>query len=148
MAIEIKLLERGDEAVLDDVTPGVFDGPISPGLTAEFLGDPRHHLAVAVENGRVVGFASGIHYVHPDKPAELWVNELGIAPTHRGRGLGKGVLEMLLMKGRQLGCAQAWVLAERQNAAATALYASLGGEEAPVPSVMFEFDLEFGSAQD
>jgi aminoglycoside 6'-N-acetyltransferase I len=147
VAIEIKLLECGDEAVLDNVAPQVFDNPISSRLTAEFLSDPRHHLVVAIENGRVVGFASGVHYVHPDKPAELWVNELGITPTHRGRGLGKGVLQLLLMKGRQLGCARAWVLTDRQNTAATALYASLGGKEASVPSVMFEFALEPGSAR-
>ena len=73
MTIEIRLLGPDDERVLRQVAPGVFDHDVNPALSAEFLHDPRHHLAVAIENGSVVGFASGVHYVHPDKPAELWV---------------------------------------------------------------------------
>lgn len=74
MAIEILLLQPGDEAVLGNVAPGVFDHPIDSRLTAEFLADARHHVAVAVDEGMVVGFASGVHYAHPDKPCELCVN--------------------------------------------------------------------------
>jgi aminoglycoside 6'-N-acetyltransferase I len=60
---------------------------------AEFLRDERHHLAVAIEDETVVGFASGVHYVHPDKPAELWINEVGVAPSHHRRGIGKPLLQ-------------------------------------------------------
>ena len=105
----------------------MFDNPIDERLTAEFLQDPRHHLAVAVEEGVVVGFASGVHYVHPDKPAELWVNELGVAPTHRRRGVAKGLLYLLFGVGRREGCRVAWVPTERPNARAMRLYESCGG---------------------
>jgi hypothetical protein len=54
-----------------NVAAEVFDNPIDADLTAEFLGDARHHLAVAIDDGLVVGFASAIHYVHPDKPPQL-----------------------------------------------------------------------------
>jgi len=42
--------------------------------------DPRHHLVVAVEHV-VVGFCSAVDYIQPDKPPELWINEVGVAPT-------------------------------------------------------------------
>ena len=141
MAVEIRLLAPGDDAVLRAVAPGVFDNAIDPQLTAAFLRDPRHHLAVAIENGQVVGFASGVHYLHPDKPAELWVNEVGVAPTHLRRGLGQAVLRRLLECGAELGCRQAWVLTEPDNAGAMALYASVGGAEVSPPPVMLEFAL-------
>lgn len=57
--------------------------PIDPTWSAEFLRDPRHHIAVAIEDGVVVGIASGVHYLHPDKPPELFVNEVGVAPAFR-----------------------------------------------------------------
>ena len=129
MSLEIRILRRGDEQVLQNVAAEVFDNPIDPDLTREFLADPRHHLAVAIDNGLVVAFASGVHYVHPDKPPQLWINEVAVAPTHQRRGLGKAVMKALLDIGRTHRCTEAWVLTDRTNTAAMALYASLGGTE-------------------
>jgi ribosomal protein S18 acetylase RimI-like enzyme len=129
MAVEIRVLQTGDDRVLMNVGAEVFDNPIDPELTREFLEDPRHHIAVAVDDGMVVGFASGVHYVHPDKPPELWINEVAIAPTHRRRGLGKSVLRALFAVGRAHKCTAAWVLTDRINVAAMALYSSVGGTE-------------------
>jgi ribosomal protein S18 acetylase RimI-like enzyme len=129
MAIEIKVLQPGDDSILMNVAPEVFDNPINPELTREFLEDPRHHIAVAIDSGVVVGFASGVHYVHPDKRPELWINEVALAPTHRRRGLGKALLQALFDVGRVHHCTVAWVLTDRGNTAAMSLYSSLGGTE-------------------
>jgi ribosomal protein S18 acetylase RimI-like enzyme len=140
MEITLRLLGRGDAAVLGRVAEGVFDHPVDPALAAELLADPRHHLAVAVADGVVVGMASGVHYVHPDKPPELWVNEVGVAPGHRGAGLGRRLLELLLEHGRELGCREAWVLTQAGNDTARRLYRRAGGRE-DAAVVMYDFDL-------
>jgi len=129
MTVEIKVLRSGDESVLANVAAEVFDNPIDAQLTAEFLGDPRHHLVVAIDDGLVVGFASAIHYVHPDKPPQMWINEVAIAPPYRCRGLGKAVLRSLFEVGQAHNCTVAWVLTDRTNVAAMALYSSVGGTE-------------------
>jgi len=126
---EVLILEADAASVLDRVAPDVFDLPLRPELVAEFLSDPRHHLAVAIESGAIVGFASAVHYVHPDKAAELWINEVGVAPGHRGRGLGGRLVTRLLELAGELDCRDAWVLTERDNAGAMALYRSIGGVE-------------------
>jgi aminoglycoside 6'-N-acetyltransferase I len=147
MAIEIKILDPQDASVLEHVAPDVFDDPIDVGRTKEFLVDPRHHLAVAIEDGLVVGFVSAVHYVHPDKPCpELWINEVSVAATHRGRGLGTRLLHSLFDVARGLGCAEAWVLTDRANTAAMRLYAAAGSTEAPTDHVMFTFRLDGGAA--
>lgn len=140
--MEFKVLGGGDERVLSRVAPGVFDSPVDERLTAEFLRDPRHHIAVAVNEGVVVGFASAVHYIHPDKPAELWVNEVGVSPEHHRRGVARALLKLLFGVGRQEGCATAWVLTERENGPAIGLYQSCGGEEAQGETVMFSFELD------
>jgi aminoglycoside 6'-N-acetyltransferase I len=99
--VTIKILGPGDDAVLQSGAPEVFDHTLNPALAAEFLRDPRHHLTVAVDEGLVVGFASGVHYVHPDKPPEMWIDEVGVAPTHQGRGLGRAVIQALLEHARR-----------------------------------------------
>jgi ribosomal protein S18 acetylase RimI-like enzyme len=146
MAVEIKLLGPQDADVLANVDPNVFDDPIDAVRSAEFLADPRHHLAVAIEDGLVVGFVSAVHYVHPDKPRpELWINEIGVAETHRRRGLGKRLLHAVFALARQLGCAEAWVMTDRSNSAAMGLYAAAGSTEAPTDHVMFTFELDAGT---
>jgi GNAT superfamily N-acetyltransferase len=97
MLIDIKVLGPDDAFVLDRVAPDVFDDPIDVRRAKEFLNDPRHHLAVAVDGGVVIGFVSAVHYVHPDKPRpELWINEVSVAATHRQRGLGTRLLRCML----------------------------------------------------
>ena len=140
--MEVRLLRRGDEQVLAAVADDVFDDPLDAAATAAYLADPRHHLAVAIDGGVVVGFASAVVYVHPDKPQpELWINEVGVASTHQRRGLGRDLLKALLDVARREGCSEAWVLADRSNTAAQEFYASLGGARAPEDAVMFTFTL-------
>jgi aminoglycoside 6'-N-acetyltransferase I len=142
VTIEIRMLDASDHALLDNVAPDLFDEATDPHLVTEFLADPRHHLAAAIDAGQIVGFASGVHYVHPDKPSELWINEVGVAPSHQGRGIATSILKTLLQHATSLGCREAWVLTDRSNAAAMRLYASAGGEEGPRDQVMFTFFLE------
>jgi ribosomal protein S18 acetylase RimI-like enzyme len=52
-----------------------------------------------------------------------------MAPTHRRRGLGKAVLKALLDVGRAQNCKVAWILTDKNNVAAMALYSSIGGAE-------------------
>ncbi|MDB5483865.1 MAG: acetyltransferase [Caulobacteraceae bacterium] len=139
--MDIRVLTSADGSVLEDVAEGVFDDAVDGALATEFLADPRHHICVAVDDGTVVGFASAVHYVHPDKPTELWVNEVGVAPAYQRRGLAKAILEALLSHARALGCAEAWVLTDEDNAPARALYNALGGQETP-RTVMVTFALE------
>ncbi|MEI9989411.1 MAG: GNAT family N-acetyltransferase [Rhizomicrobium sp.] len=141
MSIEVRLLEKGEEAVLAHIAPAVFDNDIEPELAREFLADPHHHIAVAIDKGVVVAFASGVDYIHPDKARELFVNEVGTAPTHRGRGLAKAVLSALLDRARAVGCKIAWVLTDTDNAPARGLYAALNGKELTLDTVHIEFDL-------
>lgn len=129
MTIDVRILEAGEEHVLANCAEDVFDNAVDPALARQFLADPRHHIAVAIDAGVVVGMATGVHYIHPDKPAELWINEVGVAPDYHGQGLGKRVLGALLEHGRALGCGEAWVITNVGNAAARALYVSVGGTE-------------------
>lgn len=141
--IEIKLLSRTDLSILHNVAEDVFDDPIVESSTEEFLNDPRHQLVVALDDGLVVGFVSAVIYVHPDKPApELWINEIGVAPTHQRQGIGKALMQAILEEAKQAGCTEAWVLTERDNLPAMAMYKSTGGEETPPDSVMFTFKLK------
>ena len=140
--LQIRILKPGDEKVLETVAPDLFDDAIDARATREFLGDPRHRLAVAIEDGVVVGFVSAVLYVHPDKPApELWINEVGVASSHQRQGIARRLLQCTLDEARTAGCREAWVLTDRSNHAAMRLY-DAGGGEASGDHVMFTFRLD------
>ena len=139
---EIKLLGPNDLRVLDNVARDGFDDPIVGASAQEFLSDPRHRLVVALDNDLVVGFVIAVIYVHPDKPApELWINEIGVAPTHHRQGIGKALMQAILQEAKKSGCSEAWVLTDRTNLAAMAMYRSTGGIEETPDSTMFTYIL-------
>ena len=137
----IRLLGPDDASVLGNVAPSVFDNAIDPRWTAEFLSDPRHHLVVAIDEGRVVGMASAIHHVHPDKAPYLWISEIAVAPPYQGQRIGRRLMERILDRGRELGCCQACLGTDRSNTAARRCYAAAGGVVMLEDQLLVEFDL-------
>ncbi len=125
----VRLLHCDDALLIDHAAADVFDNPADPVQTRAFLADPRHHIVAAIDNGIMVGFVSAVDYIHPDKPAELWINETGVAATHQRQGLASAMMAAMLDHGRAIACTTAWVLTDRTNAAANALYLAAGGTE-------------------
>jgi aminoglycoside 6'-N-acetyltransferase I len=139
--VEVRLLTAEDIAVLHHVDPDVFDHPVQGPLAERFLATPDNRLAVATLSGVVVGMASAIAYVHPDKPRQLFINEVGVAGRVRGQGIGKRLVRALLEEGRRMGCVEAWVATEVGNEAARALYTSLAGVEDEDHAVVYTWPL-------
>lgn len=139
MTISYQLVRADAAHILHHVAPDVFDHAIDPRWTAEFLADTRHHLIVALDDTLVVGFISALHYVHPDKAPECWINELGVAPSHQRQGIGRTLMRRMFAHARTLGCASAWLLAEPENTPALRLYAALQAEQHT--TVMMAFKL-------
>ena len=139
---KVRLIGPEDLDLLDRVAENVFDNPIVESSAREFLGDARHRLVVALDENTVVGFVSAVIYVHPDKPApELWINEIGVAPSHQRQGIGKALMQAILEEAKRSGCSEAWVLTDRTNLPAMAMYTRAGGEEAVPDQTMFTFKL-------
>jgi aminoglycoside 6'-N-acetyltransferase I len=139
MPLEIRLLGPTDVAVLDRVADTVFDHAIDARWTRAFFDDARHHLIVAIDDGIVVGMVTAVDYVHPDKAPQLWINEVGVAESHRRGGIGRRLLEAMLAHGRTLGCTEAWLGTEEDNAPARRLYESAGSK--PESFVLYSFIL-------
>lgn len=139
--VDFRTLGRTDVDAFDRVAAGVFDHAIDREGALEFLTDPHLHIAVAVRRGEIIGFASGVDYLNPDKPREMWINEVGVAPGHRGSGIGQGVVRHLLEEAKRVGCVEAWVLTDADNDEANALYQSVGGEEERPGQRMYVFGL-------
>jgi aminoglycoside 3-N-acetyltransferase I len=108
----------------------LYDGPPVRTATNAFLADPRHHLLVALDDdGRTVGFISGVEMTHPDKGTEMFLYELAVAEDARQRGVGLALTARLAELARSQGCYGMWVGVDTDNAAAHATYRAAGGNK-------------------
>jgi ribosomal protein S18 acetylase RimI-like enzyme len=123
--VEIRVLRPGD-AGLVAAASHLFDGPARPEATARFLAEDGHHLLVAYEADRAVGFVSGVEVTHPDKGTEMFLYELAVDEPFRRRGIGRTLVERLGALARAAGCYGMWVVTDDDNDAARATYEGTG----------------------
>ena len=139
MELEIRQVKPGDVALFDRVADAVFDERVDPGRLAAYLAEPGHHMLVALRAGEVVAQVAAVIHRHPDKPTELYIDEVGVTPALQRQGIARAMLEQMLALGKALGCAEAWVGTETDNGPARGLYESRGA--AAEPFVLYLFKL-------
>jgi aminoglycoside 6'-N-acetyltransferase I len=132
----------GIPAPLDDV----FDEDPSPARLTAVVEAEGHLLVIAVDGGRTVGQCAAMVLQLVSKGPELFVENLGVAPSHRRRGVASALLAEVAAWGRAQGCDVAWVATEPDNDAANALYAAWGSE--PEASTVHVVDLTRSGRED
>ncbi|HET8735515.1 MAG TPA: GNAT family N-acetyltransferase, partial [Pricia sp.] len=128
-----------DVSALEKVGDRLFDYPIKPKRAREFLNDSRHHLVLAYHQKEIVGMASAIHYVHPDKNPTLFINEVSVLNDFQNKGIGRSLVKFMVDHGKYLGCTEAWVVTENSNKAARRAYVAAGGSEDEESVILIEF---------
>lgn len=142
MTIDIHRLDSDNSEFLTSIAPDVFDNEINPEYLASFLGDPRHVMFIATDGPTIVGMASGVEYFHPDKPPQLWINEVGVASTHRSQGIGRCLVEALINFAKERRCSYAWLGTGADNMAGQRCFGSHPEVEEPQPFLLYEWELE------
>ncbi len=124
--MDIRELRPGDDRLVAAASQ-LFDGPARPDATARFLAEAGHHLLIAYEDERAVGFVSAVEVTHPDKGTEMFLYELAVDEPFRRRGIGRALVEHLGALAREAGCDGMWVITDHDNEAARATYEGTGG---------------------
>jgi aminoglycoside 6'-N-acetyltransferase I len=137
--LEIRQVGSDDAALFARVAPGVFDAPIDPHRLAAYLVEPGHHMLVAVHGGEIVAQVAAVIHRHPDKPTELYIDEVGVTSALQRQGIARRMIAEMFALGKVLGCEEAWVGTEADNAPARGLYESCGATGEPM--IMFEYEL-------
>jgi len=122
--MEIRRITRFEDV---EAAGDLFDAPPKPEATRRFLSDERHHLLIGYAEGVPAGMVTGFEMTHPDKGTEMFLYELGVGVSFRGRGIGQALVSALAKLARERGCYGMWVLTDDANAAALATYRRAGG---------------------
>ena len=127
--------------LLDRCAPEVFEADILPDSLAAFLDDPRHLMVLAVAEGVVIGKASGTELFHPDKPPQLFINEVDVTPDWQRRGVGRALVAEIVRRARARGCSYAWLGTAVENAGGNACFGRVPGVERAEDFVLYEWAL-------
>jgi len=125
--------------ILNNYDEDIFDEGIDPRRLAVMLKEQNNILLVAVYEGVVIGQALAVIHRHPDKPTELYIDDLGVSEKFQRRGIATRLLEQLFMIGAERDCEEVWVATEPDNEIAIKLYDSMNLEARKV--VVFEGNL-------
>ena len=128
---DVRRMQPGDDALVLGA-PELFDGPPTAEATALFLSRDGHHLLMAFDGDRAVGFVSGVETTHPDKGTEMFLYELAVAEGARSHGVGRSLVAALADVARERGCYGMWVLTDDDNPAAVRAYEAAGGRQEPL----------------
>lgn len=93
-----------------------------------FLSNPTNWIFACVENQKVIGFAYGYELNRLDaKGNMLYIHEVGVLPEYQRQGIAQQLLLDLKTVCRLNGICRFFLLTERHNEPACALYEKAGG---------------------
>jgi len=125
MAEEIIQLGEHNMELLNHLDQSIFDEKVTPARLAALLKEPNQILLVALLDGLVIGQVLAAIHRHPDKPTELYIDDLAVSETVQRRGIATRLLKRLFAIGVERGCEEVWVATEPDNQPARKFYASL-----------------------
>jgi ribosomal protein S18 acetylase RimI-like enzyme len=125
MSVEYVHIVAANARLLDRVAVDVFDHAIDPALVAIYLARPDHILVVAMAGGEIVGHARGVVHHQPDFGPQLYIDNLGVTPALKRKGIATGLMAKLVELGKARGCTDLWLATETDNEEAIGFYKSM-----------------------
>lgn len=136
MPVEIVQLTENNIGLLNQLDEDIFDESVNAERLEAVVREDNHILLVALLEGRVIGQVLAMIHRHPDKPTELYIDDLAVSESVQRRGIATHLLQTLFALGLERGCEEVWVATEPENEPAKKFYGSL--ELAMREAVVFE----------
>lgn len=119
--VRIRELEKHDIEAVSIIEAQSFSMPWSAADFEKLVADEKSLYLVAEIDGQVVG-CCGVTNVS----GEGNINNVVVQEDHRGQGLAYAMMQELLLRGREMGCAEFTLEVRVSNAPAIHVYEKLG----------------------
>jgi GNAT superfamily N-acetyltransferase len=107
-----------------------------------FLKDSGSYLLLAVENEQVVGSLNGYLLQRPyRKEPQFLLYEIDVRPGFQNKGIGASLVNRFIDYARSAGAYEVWVLTNRSNKSALAMYTKCSLREEEGDEVMLSLRL-------
>lgn len=127
-SLETQWITAENADLLGNVADGVFDHAIDPQRLAKYLANPGNLMCLALIDGLVVAMVMCVIHDHPDKPTELFLDEIGTGDDWRQQGIAKALMAEVFERADAEGIDEIWLGTEPDNLPARRLYESTGAK--------------------
>ncbi|WP_298304591.1 N-acetyltransferase [uncultured Erythrobacter sp.] len=131
-------IDAANTHLLKSIAPGTFDHAIDPARLKRYLANPANWMGVAIHNNIVVGMVMAVIHTHPDKPTELFLDEIGTGDDWRRKGIARSLMQKVFERADAEGIDEIWLGTEPDNDAANGLYQGFKHERED--AVIYYFD--------
>lgn len=126
--MEVRLLHPKDAEIACQIAENYKSKTVTPEYMSRFLSDKRNYLIVGLEGSLVVGFLLGCKMarLETDRPM-MYIQDLATHPDYRRQGIGRAMVEEFKAICREKNALKMWLVTDRSNEPAKALYTAAGG---------------------
>ena len=138
--IIVRRLQPGDEATVCRVVEVFHEATSDTSRAATFLANPANYLLIAETDNTLVGFLMAYRLDRIDRSAtQLFVYEIDVEPEYQRRGAGSTLMRYVADIVDREGMMEAFVITNRSNVPAMALFQRTGGIAEDDDAVVFAY---------
>lgn len=119
--VRIEKMDINDFMKIKDVLESEFDDFWTPGVLEEEIKSELSHYFIAVDKGKILGFAG--FKVMPD---DIEITNIVTRKLNRGHGIGKALLNTIMEEAKSYGKKNITLEVNKRNIIAINLYDSFG----------------------
>ena len=101
--MKIRELQPSDTKQVIDIWTSSFSRNFSNNLNPGYINDPNSTTMVVCEGSTIIGVAS-IHIIYKLSRTLGLIEDVAVDKDHRGKGIGKNLVEKLIEIGKQKNC--------------------------------------------
>ena len=130
--MKIRLLQDSDTKQVIDLWTSSFSRNFSNVLNPDYLNDPSSITMVVCEGNTIIGVAS-IHIIYKLSRTLGLIEDVAVNKDHRGKGIGKSIVEKLIEIGKQKNCDKIVLNTSEKN---SKFYEKIGFEKNEIQMVI------------
>ena len=130
--MKIRLLQPSDTKQVIDLWTSSFSRNFSNDLNPGYLNDPSSITMVVFEGNTIIGVAS-IHIIYKLSRTLGLIEDVAVNKDHRGKGIGKSLVEKLIEIGKQKNCDKIVLNTSEKN---SKFYEKIGFEKNEIQMVI------------
>lgn len=130
--MKIRQLQPSDTKQVIDLWTSSFSRNFSNVLNPGYLNDPSSITMVVCEGNTIIGVAS-IHIIYKLSRTLGLIEDVAVNKDHRGKGIGKSIVEKLIEIGKQKNCDKIVLNTSEKN---SKFYEKIGFEKNEIQMVI------------